>query len=130
MLCKAMRDDEGNMIKNAHLIGTLRRILKLLFHHIFPVFVFDGATPTLKRQTVAARRRRRAETQVLIARVYVVTISLVQSFLTKKSTEKLLLAHIKGQFENKANNTLSLSANAAAAGGYFPICSDLLLSLL
>jgi DNA excision repair protein ERCC-5 len=51
-----MRDDEGNMIKNAHLIGTMKRILKLLFHRIRPVFVFDGATPLLKIQTVKARR--------------------------------------------------------------------------
>jgi hypothetical protein len=26
---KAMRDEEGKVIKNAHLIGTLRRILKV-----------------------------------------------------------------------------------------------------
>ena len=53
---KAMRDDEGNMVKNAHLIGTMKRILKLLFHRIRPVFVFDGATPLLKLQTVKVRR--------------------------------------------------------------------------
>lgn len=51
-----MRDDEGNMINNAHLIGMIRRILKLLYHRIRPVFVFDGATPALKLQTVKARR--------------------------------------------------------------------------
>ena len=28
---KAMRDDDGKMIKNAHLIGTVRRILRLVF---------------------------------------------------------------------------------------------------
>lgn len=30
---------------------------RLLFHRIRPVFVFDGSTPALKQQTVAARRR-------------------------------------------------------------------------
>lgn len=54
---KAMRDSEGKMIKNAHLLGTLRRILKLLFHRIRPVFVFDGKTPQLKERIIQARRR-------------------------------------------------------------------------
>ncbi len=30
---------------------------RLLYHRIRPVFVFDGTTPALKKQTVAARRR-------------------------------------------------------------------------
>ncbi|GLD96477.1 hypothetical protein PINS_up021138 [Pythium insidiosum] len=55
---KAMRDDEGNMIKNAHLLGTFHRVAKLLFYRIRPVFVFDGNTPELKRRTVARRRKR------------------------------------------------------------------------
>jgi 5'-3' exonuclease len=54
---KAMRDDEGKMIRNAHLIGTLRRILKLLYHKIRPVFVFDGKTPQLKERVMQARRK-------------------------------------------------------------------------
>lgn len=55
---KAMRDDEGNMIKNAHLIGTFHRVAKLLFYGIKPVFVFDGETPEIKKRTTARRRRR------------------------------------------------------------------------
>lgn len=54
---KAMRDEEGKMVKNAHLIGTLRRILKLLYHRIRPVFVFDGRTPALKERVVRLRRK-------------------------------------------------------------------------
>lgn len=54
---KAMRDEDGKMVKNAHILGTLRRILKLLYHRIRPVFVFDGATPLLKIRTVQARRK-------------------------------------------------------------------------
>lgn len=54
---KAMRDDEGKMMKNAHILGTLRRILKLLFNRIRPLFVFDGATPALKRKTIEVRRK-------------------------------------------------------------------------
>ena len=60
---KAMRDDEGKMLKNAHLIGMLRRILKLLYYRINPVFVFDGATPKLKERTIQLRRNKRKSTE-------------------------------------------------------------------
>lgn len=55
---KAMRDEEG-MMRNAHIIGTIRRILRLLFHKIRPVFVFDGKSPELKWRTLQSRRRVR-----------------------------------------------------------------------
>ncbi|CAM9526808.1 unnamed protein product, partial [Choristocarpus tenellus] len=58
---KAMRDDDGKVVKNAHIIGTLRRVVKLLFHRIRPVFVFDGGAPALKSRTLAARRKLRRE---------------------------------------------------------------------
>lgn len=51
-----MRDDEGKMTKNAHLLGTLRRCLKLMYLRIKPVFVFDGQTPVLKLNTLKQRR--------------------------------------------------------------------------
>lgn len=76
---KAMRDDQGELLPNAHLIGFFRRICKLLFHNIRPIFIFDGSTPVLKRQTVAERRRRRDQQE---ARV-------------KKTAEKLLLNRLK-----------------------------------
>ncbi|KAH8700920.1 DNA excision repair protein Rad2 [Talaromyces proteolyticus] len=56
---KAVRDKEGNALRNAHVVGFFRRICKLLFFGIKPVFVFDGGAPVLKRQTIAARRKRR-----------------------------------------------------------------------
>ncbi|CAG8446218.1 1758_t:CDS:10 [Ambispora leptoticha] len=59
-LKQTMRDKEGNSLKNAHLLGFFRRICKLLFYNIKPVFVFDGGVPALKRQTVVERRKRRA----------------------------------------------------------------------
>ena len=55
---KAMRDGEGNLLKDAHIVGFFRRICKLLFFRIKPVFVFDGAAPALKQSTMAARRHR------------------------------------------------------------------------
>ncbi|KAL1966343.1 hypothetical protein VTN77DRAFT_4485 [Rasamsonia byssochlamydoides] len=56
---KAVRDKEGNALRNAHLVGFFRRICKLLYFGIKPVFVFDGGAPALKRQTIAARKKRR-----------------------------------------------------------------------
>lgn len=49
---KAMRDSQGNTIHGAHIVGFLRRICKLLFNGIKPVFVFDGAAPELKKATI------------------------------------------------------------------------------
>ncbi|KAJ6841304.1 DNA repair protein UVH3 [Iris pallida] len=78
---KAMRDDKGDMVRNAHLLGFLRRILKLLFLRARPVFVFDGGTPALKRRTIAARRRQRDAARAKI----------------RKTAEKLLLNHLKSK---------------------------------
>lgn len=56
---KAVRDKEGNALRNSHVVGFFRRICKLLFVGIKPVFVFDGGAPVLKRQTVSSRKARR-----------------------------------------------------------------------
>ena len=56
---KAVRDKEGNALRNSHVVGFFRRICKLLFFGIKPVFVFDGGAPALKRQTIIARKSRR-----------------------------------------------------------------------
>ena len=49
-----MRDKDGHALINAHVLGFLRRISKLLFYGIKPVFVFDGGAPTLKRSTLVS----------------------------------------------------------------------------
>lgn len=46
---------------NAHLYVLFLRVCKLLTYKIKPVFVFDGSAPILKRQTIAARLKRREE---------------------------------------------------------------------
>ncbi|RDX72864.1 DNA repair protein UVH3, partial [Mucuna pruriens] len=76
---KAMRDEKGEMVRNAHLLGFFRRICKLLFLRTKPVFVFDGGTPALKRRTVIARRRQRENAQAKV----------------RKTAEKMLLNHVR-----------------------------------
>lgn len=49
-----MRDKEGRGLVNAHILGFLRRICKLLYYGIKPVFVFDGGAPALKRSTLVS----------------------------------------------------------------------------
>ncbi|KAI0775173.1 hypothetical protein BD413DRAFT_603148 [Trametes elegans] len=54
-----MRDKEGRGLVNAHVLGFLRRICKLLFYGIKPVFVFDGGAPALKMSTIAERKKKK-----------------------------------------------------------------------
>ncbi|CAH2355234.1 DNA repair protein Rad2p [[Candida] railenensis] len=58
---KAVRDAEGNTLPSSHIVGFFRRICKLLYFGILPVFVFDGGAPALKRQTINRRKERRDE---------------------------------------------------------------------
>ncbi|KAJ6513147.1 hypothetical protein C8R45DRAFT_857515 [Mycena sanguinolenta] len=55
-----MRDQDGKALSNAHVLGFLRRIAKLLFYGIKPVFVFDGGAPALKRNTLNERRHKKS----------------------------------------------------------------------
>lgn len=55
-----MRDKDGRVLVNAHVLGFLRRITKLLFYGIKPVFVFDGGAPALKRSTLNERKRKKS----------------------------------------------------------------------
>ncbi|SCZ98215.1 BZ3500_MvSof-1268-A1-R1_Chr3-2g06226 [Microbotryum saponariae] len=55
-----MRDKKsGDVLKGAHVMGTFRRIMKLIYHGIRPVFVFDGKAPMLKMRTIDNRRKRK-----------------------------------------------------------------------
>ncbi|KAK0261271.1 DNA repair protein rad2 [Friedmanniomyces endolithicus] len=55
---KAVRDNEGNALRKSRVIGFFRRICKLFFFGIKPVFVFDGGAPALKLQTIYNRKLR------------------------------------------------------------------------
>ncbi|KAF8638337.1 hypothetical protein AX17_002357 [Amanita inopinata Kibby_2008] len=55
-----MRDKDGRVLINAHVLGFLRRITKLLFYGIKPVFVFDGGAPALKKDTLNERRKKKS----------------------------------------------------------------------
>ncbi|KAL4452206.1 hypothetical protein ABPG75_007868 [Micractinium tetrahymenae] len=94
---RAMRDERGEMLRNAHVIGFFRRICKLLFHRIRPVFIFDGSTPALKQQTVATRRRRREQ----------------QSARVNRLAEKLLLNQLK---QSALGKVTEAQLRKAAAG--------------
>ncbi|KAH3676383.1 hypothetical protein WICMUC_002014 [Wickerhamomyces mucosus] len=56
---KAVRDKSGNSMTSSHIVGFFRRICKLLYFGIQPVFVFDGGAPILKRETINKRKERR-----------------------------------------------------------------------
>jgi len=65
-----MRDKEGKALVNAHVLGFMRRICKLLFYGIKPVFVFDGGAPALKRNTIV-------RTEVCAMAVLICPLSLI-----------------------------------------------------
>ncbi|KAI0288026.1 hypothetical protein BC826DRAFT_1040870 [Russula brevipes] len=81
-----MRDKEGKALVNAHVLGFLRRICKLLFYGIKPVFVFDGNAPALKRNTIAERKKKKSGAALSHAKV----------------AERLLAAHMRREVLNHA----------------------------
>ncbi|KAG2347803.1 PIN domain-like protein [Suillus weaverae] len=74
-----MRDKEGRALVNAHVLGFFRRICKLLFYGIRPVFVFDGGAPALKRNTIIERKKKKSGAVATHAKI----------------AERLLAAHMR-----------------------------------
>jgi DNA excision repair protein ERCC-5 len=59
---KANRDPiTGKVTAAAHIIGFFKRICRLLYHHIDPIFIFDGIAPEIKRRTLLKRKELRQE---------------------------------------------------------------------
>ncbi|CEG45143.1 dna repair [Plasmopara halstedii] len=100
---KAMRDDDGNMIRNAHLMGTLHRVAKLLYYGIRPVFVFDGQTPEIKKRTTARRKKRQEQ----------------QSANLRHTAQRILLNRLK-QVRQAVNQNGGAPASAVASGFTLP----------
>lgn len=75
----AMRDKDGRALDNAHILGFLRRICKLLFYGIKPVFVFDGGAPIIKKLAISNRKNRKRGAKETAA----------------KTAEKLLAAQLR-----------------------------------
>ncbi|KAG9066509.1 DNA repair protein rad2 [Linnemannia hyalina] len=78
---RGMRDKDGEAIGNAHILGFYRRICKLLYFNVKPIFVFDGGTPALKRLTIVERRKQRRNNENMV----------------KKTAEKLFAAQLRLQ---------------------------------
>ncbi|KAJ3341309.1 DNA repair protein rad2 [Gonapodya sp. JEL0774] len=90
-----MKDSEGNPLKSAHILGFFRRICKLLFFNIKPVFVFDGGVPALKRATIIKRRERRIQVRDSIQRT------------AEKILQKQLQLHAVGQLQASSAKSTS-----------------------
>ena len=87
---KAMRDPAtGEMLPNAHILGFFRRLCKLLFFGIKPVFVFDGSAPELKLRTIRERRRRQQGNSAAVdkTRKKLVTAKLKQFIIQSETTK-------------------------------------------
>ncbi|KAI8085190.1 uncharacterized protein BX664DRAFT_338768 [Halteromyces radiatus] len=96
---RTMRSEDGSVLRNGHVLGFFRRLCKLLFYNIKPVFVFDGGAPTLKRSTIRERRQRRQGIQENV----------------KRTAEKILNAQMKAHFlmeEEKRRKAIAQSGNS------------------
>ncbi|KAI8070777.1 hypothetical protein BC940DRAFT_270793 [Gongronella butleri] len=78
---RTMRSSDGNALRHGYILGFFRRLCKLLFYNIKPVFVFDGAAPTMKLATMRTRQQRRQGVQSNI----------------KRTAQKILNAQLMGQ---------------------------------
>lgn len=94
---KAVRDGEGNALPNSHIFGFFRRICKLIFYGIRPIFVFDGGAPALKRETIRRRRERREG----------------QAVSTRQTAQQLLAIQLKRRAELEHSNAKA-TANRVA----------------
>lgn len=64
-----IRDENATLSSKTYLKGIFHRLCKLLYWNIKPIFVFDGATPEIKKKTVMARREQRQNSITAIRRV-------------------------------------------------------------
>ena len=108
---KAMRNKEtGQVQAAAHLIGFFRRLCRLSFHGIRPVFVFDGATPEIKQRELALRRKRREQFATL------------GDASVQRLAKKLLADTLKKQKQSKDGKAegIRISGGGAFVAGFNP----------
>lgn len=119
---KAMRDAEGAQVRNAHLLGVFRRCIKLLYLSVRPVLVFDGATPALKRKTLAGRRamrdRHEAKLRRLAERMLVnrMKISVLGAAIRTKRKRSTANGNARSAKTKQLTNDLANIRQAPAAG--------------
>ena len=95
---RGMRDERGDPVGYAHLMGFFRRICRLLYHRIRPVFIFDGDAPALKKKTTAARRARRDQHDAAY----------------RRAAEKLLMTRLKQATVRQARERRNTAAKNTA----------------
>lgn len=124
---KAMRDpDTGKVRPAAHLIGFIRRLCKLRYQGIRPVFVFDGATPEIKQREVRARRRQREQFRSEGDSIQRMAKRLLVQQLKKQGSQVAALKKKKkietkeGDNSNKESKDTTTAIGAYAPGFYDP----------
>jgi 5'-3' exonuclease len=84
----ALRDSTGEPIRSSHIVGFFKRICKLLYLRIKPVFVFDGPPIPLK---FAALRKRRDDS--------------VPDSMFRKAARQILLSNLRSMQADPQNLT-------------------------
>ena len=86
---KAMRDERGEPIPFAHVLGFLKRLVKLTHLRVFPVVVFDGKTPVMKRKTVRERKRKHLEAKLTLRKAAeTILMNAIEREILEKQLEK------------------------------------------
>eukprot|EP00742_Colponemidia_sp_Colp-10_P006582 GILJ01007053.1.p1 GENE.GILJ01007053.1~~GILJ01007053.1.p1 ORF type:complete len:650 (-),score=91.57 GILJ01007053.1:339-2288(-) len=115
---KAMRDAQGKLVHNAHLRAAFAKVLVLLEHRINPVFVFDGASHTLKQNVLDKRRSTREKNE----RNYITAVERLQCQpnseppLTASATRPVLTSQTAHQSVSRTED-LSVEQTLAASMG-------------
>jgi 5'-3' exonuclease len=109
---KANRDPiTGKVTAAAHIIGFFRRICRLLYHKIHPIFVFDGIAPEIKRRELLKRSAIRQKAEFTH-----VSDMTIQRTARKLIHDTLRLQQIQAQTQlQKSTDGVTAGVAAAAA---------------